>query len=334
MSPVTTTTPWVQSGRRFASRAALAALLFLLLVAPAAIVLLTRDGTPPSEPRVRADEVEVGELPTDIAISQGKAWVTSAASSEVYALDDRPHPSGGTPYRTQRGALRVASDPLSVWVAGALGNSVTSLDSLFAGRARRHTVPVGADAVDVAVGRDGVWVSNGARGTVTRIDPVADRVIGPPIRTGRFPTALAVGSHDVWVVNSGDGTVARIDPREHLVVGRRVSVGRDPQDVVIGFGSVWVANRGDGTLSRIDERTGRPEAQIRVGGAPTALAVTTEAIVVLDTKEAKLTRLNPRSGHVGNVVRVGGFPAALAVGDAGALWTVDARTGTASRVSR
>jgi len=314
-------------------RALVVGVLALLLVAPAAVVLLVGD-EPAAPPSVRVQEVRAGSLPADIAIAQGRAWVPSAGSDQLVAIDDRATPEREGTYRARSGALRVASDGLSIWLTGALGNSLTSVDPLFGGEATRHRIPIGRDAVDVAIGRDAAWVSNGAAGTVTRVDPVSDRALGPPIRTGRFPTALAVGAHDVWVVNSGDGTLARIDPRENLVVGRRVLVGRDPQDVAVGFGSVWVANRGDGTLSRIDERTGRPQATVRIGGAPTALAVTVQALIVLDSERARVIRLDPRSLRVTDVVRVGGFPTALAVGERRSLWTVDARRGVVTRVSR
>ena len=111
-------------------------------------------------------------------------------------------------------------------------------------------------------------------------------------------------------------------------------VGRDPQDVAIGFGSVWVANRGDGTLSRVDERTGRPQGTVKIGGSPTALAVTAEGLIVLDAEDGKVIRLDARTRKVTDVVRVGGYPTALAVGDGPSLWTVDARRGLVTRVSR
>jgi DNA-binding beta-propeller fold protein YncE len=104
--------------------------------------------------------------------------------------------------------------------------------------------------------------------------------------------------------------------------------------VAIGFGSVWVANRGDGTLSRIQERTGRPQATVRIGGAPSALAVTTEALLVLDSERARVLRLDVRTGKVTDAVEVGGFPSGIAVGDEASLWTVDARRGIVTRVSR
>jgi streptogramin lyase len=320
--------------RRRPRRLLLAGALAVLVVAPAAAVLLTGDDGPPPAPAVRVDEVRVGALPTDIAFAQGRAWVSSAGSDELVAIEDRPAPTRAASFHASSGALRVASDGLSIWLAGAIDNRLTSVDSLFGAEASRHRIPVGSDVVDVAVGRDALWVTNGARGTVTRIDPVTDRVLEPGIRTGRFPTALAVGTRDLWVVNSGDGTLARVDPRENLVVGRRVPVGRDPQDVVVGFGSVWVANRGDGTISRIDERTGRPQASVPIGGAPSALAVTTGGVLVLDSRRGRVLRLDPGTLRVTDVVRVGGFPSALGVGERASLWTADARRGVVTRVSR
>jgi streptogramin lyase len=315
-------------------RLLLAGALATLLVAPAAAVLLIGDDGPPPPPAVRVAEVRVGSLPTDIVFAQGRAWVPSAGSDELVAIEDRPTPTRDASFHASSGALRVASDGLSIWLAGAIDNRLTSVDSLFGAEASRHRIPVGADVVDVAVGRDALWVTNGARGTVTRLDPVTDRVLEPGIRTGRFPTALAIGTRDVWVVNSGDGTLARVDPRENFVIGRRVPVGRDPQDVVVGFGSVWVANRGDGTISRVDERTGRPQATVRVGGAPSALAVTTGGVVLLDSKRGRVLRLDPGTLRLTDVVRVGGFPSALAVGERASLWTADARRGVVTRVSR
>ena len=314
-------------------RALLLGILGLLLVVPAAAVLLIGD-EPAPPPSVRVEEVRVGALPTDIALAQGRAWVPSAGSDRLVAIDDRVAPEREGTYRAHSGALRVATDGLTIWLAGAVGNSLTSVDPLFGGEATRHRIPIRGDAVDLAIGRDAAWVSNGAAGTVTRVDPVSDRALGPPVRTGRFPTALAIGTQDVWVVNSGDGTLARIDQRENLVVGRRVQVGRDPQDVAVGFGSVWVANRGDGTISRVDERTGRPQATVRIGGAPTALAVTVRSLIVLDSQRARVIRLDPRTQRVTDVVGVGGFPTALAVGERRSLWTVDARRGLVTRVSR
>jgi sugar lactone lactonase YvrE len=73
---------------------------------------------------------------------------------------------------------------------------------------------------------------------------------------------------------------------------------------------------------------------VPIGGAPTALAVTTEALVVLDSERGRVLRLDPHTQRVTDVANVGGFPTALAVGDRPALWTVDARRGVLTRVTR
>ena len=228
----------------------------------------------------------------------------------------------------------MASDGLSIWLAGAVGDELTTVDPLFGGEADRHRIPVGADAVDLTVSRDAVWVSNGASGTVTRIDPITDRQARradphrplPDRDRGRHARRLGrqLGRRD-----RHQDRPAREPRRRAPRAGRA-----DPQDIAIGFGSVWVANRGDGTISRIDERTGKPKGKLELGGAPGALAVTTGGLVVLDSARGRVLRVDPRTLKVTDVVRVGGFPSALAVGDRASLWTVDARRGVVTRVSR
>jgi len=55
---------------------------------------------------------------------------------------------------------------------------------------------------------------------------------------------------------------------------------------------------------------------------------------VLDSERGRVVRLDPRTQRVTDVADVGGFPTALAVGDRPALWTVDARRGVLTRVTR
>ena len=55
---------------------------------------------------------------------------------------------------------------------------------------------------------------------------------------------------------------------------------------------------------------------------------------MLDADDGKVTRIDKDTRKVTDVVRVGGFPTALAVGDGPSLWTVDARRGLVTRVSR
>ena len=221
--------------------------MVVLLLAPAAAVLLTR------EPRDRSDGTAPARRPAAhrrrrrgldrVGRQRPRQPRRGARRRATSSRRPRSHAAGSSP-------LRLAVGQGSVWTANAGDDTVTRFDPLVPGSGRR--IRLGAEAVDVAVSPEGAWVTQRARpGTVTRIDPIANRVLGEPVRTGSFPAALTVGAGFVWVVNAGDGTVARIDPREDVVIGRRLPVGRDPQDIAVGHGSVWVANRGDGTVTRL-----------------------------------------------------------------------------------
>ena len=180
--------------------------------------------------------------------------------------------------------------------------------------------------MDVAVGPDAAWVTNGSAGTLSRLDPVSGKLLGR-IRVGRYPTAVAIGLKAVWVVDSGQGAVVRV-ARENLVVGEPIKVGRDPA----GRGYAWVVNRGDGTVSRFSLAggavVGKPS---RVGGAPTATAVGRGGVLVLDAEGGRLVRLDPRTGAVGRVVELGGAPGSIAIAD-GSAWITDAANATITRI--
>jgi YVTN family beta-propeller protein len=51
-----------------------------------------------------------------------------------------------------------------------------------------------------------------------------------------------------------------------------IRVGDAPSALAVGGGAVWVANAGDGTVSRIDLEKRKVDATIRVGNAPSGIA--------------------------------------------------------------
>jgi YVTN family beta-propeller protein len=57
---------------------------------------------------------------------------------------------------------------------------------------------VGNQPSDVAVAQGSVWVTNHCDGTVSRIDPASNRVVGT-IELGYHPGGLAVGDGFAWV---------------------------------------------------------------------------------------------------------------------------------------
>jgi len=137
-------------------------------------------------------------------------------------------------------------------------------------------------ASSMAVAERKVWVL-GASGTVARIDPVTNAVIGEPQRVPADAETIAVTQGALWVARvapgdlgaAGNDAVTRID----LATGRRVAtikVRRGPLDIAATPGAVWVPNAdaGGDSVARIDPRTnrlvGRP---VKTGASPQSLAV-------------------------------------------------------------
>ena len=102
----------------------------------------------------------------------------------------------------------------------------------------------GAASMTVAGGK--VWVLTGA-GTVVRIDPATNTVVGKPLPVPANAEAITVGDGALWAASVAPGdlaapgvdAVSRID----LATGRSVAtikVRRAPLDLAATPGAVWV----------------------------------------------------------------------------------------------
>ena len=270
--------------------AAAVLVLVVLLVAPAALV------PAPARRRRRDDALRIAALPTDVAVLGDTVWVASGRDDRV----DRAR--GG-----RAGARRAARDRL-VAAAGRRRRRL-GLDRQRR-RRQRHAaesavpgdvgrrIAIGADAIDVAVGPDGAWVTNGQRG-----DGHPHRLRSPTAcsarrsRTGEFPTALAIGANHVWVVNSGDGHGRARRPAR----ARRRSAGgcrsgatrRTSRSASARSGSPTAATgRSRGCTPPTAARRARRSAS---AARPGALAITRDAVLVLDTSSGAVLRVDPKT---------------------------------------
>ena len=62
--------------------------------------------------------------------------------------------------------------------------------------------PQAGNPIVIAAGDEGVWVSDGVNGTISKIDQTTDEVASP-IKVGETPTAIADGLGSVWVTVDG-----------------------------------------------------------------------------------------------------------------------------------
>lgn len=108
-----------------------------------------------------------------------------------------------------------------------------------------------------------MWVTNGDDNSVSRIDPLTNKVstidVGHPTRT------IAVGSGAAWVAADQSNKVFRIDPASNKVVAE-VDVGGTAYSLAVdpATGSVWALT--ESYMKHIDPATNSVDRSILVPG--------------------------------------------------------------------
>jgi virginiamycin B lyase len=196
----------------------------------------------------------------------------------------------------------------------------------------------GAASMTVADGR--LWVLTGA-GTVVRLDPATNRVVGKPLRVPANAEAIAASPGALWVTSVAPGdlgapgkdAVTRIDPATGRTVAT-VTVRRAPLDLAATPGAVWVTNAGGGgdSVVRIDPQTNRLAGRpVRTGASPQSLAAGGGSLWVANHDARTVTRIDPASGKVVATIRVPSEPHRVAYG-AGAAWVGNWHDDSVSRI--
>jgi virginiamycin B lyase len=205
------------------------------------------------------------------------------------------------------------------------------------------TIAIGGER-QIAVTPDGVWISNRAAGTITRIDPRTNE-LGSPLAVGKEPCFSVLSAFkDLWVPLCGGPGLARITTDKPKSDAASAAVDKAPKlpimitlgirsagPIVTGASSVWMITDNAGTLSRIDPDTNAVVAEVTVPAGPAAIAFGEGAVWMTSSSTDKLTRVNGDTNVVTEHIKVGKGPSAVAVGE-GAVWTLNSGDGTVSRV--
>ncbi len=179
---------------------------------------------------------------------------------------------------------------------------------------------------------DAVWVANGPRNTVHRLDINTNRVVAV-ITVGQRPcSGLAAGFGSIWVPNCRDKSLSRIDVKTNQVVATLPFGPADSEGgIATGAGSVWMLTDKKGILSRIDPLTNKVAAEIVVTPNSASCIYADGAVWVTTPEKQLLTRIDPETNQVTATVQVGPGPRFLTAG-AGSIWTLNQGDGTVSRV--
>ena len=144
---------------------------------------------------------EPGGGPTYVAVGEGGVWVYAYNGTDGDLTRIDPGNNSLVASASMEGTGPLAVGVGSLWLVDNPKHLVWQIDPGSPTTARPPTVvrsiTVGQNPVDVAVGQDSVWVASGD-GTVSRIDPIAARVV-ETIRVGGNLGGIAVGGGLVWV---------------------------------------------------------------------------------------------------------------------------------------
>jgi DNA-binding beta-propeller fold protein YncE len=233
------------------------------------------------------------------------------------------------------------------------------------------TLRVGTTPGLPVVGGGFVWVPNSADGTVSKIDPGADRVVDTiavgdtaqlrkrkisvadptqvrerrctpfnihdapvgsfVVRLCDVPSALAFGAGFLWATKGDGPAIVRIDPRSDQVLNTIPFEGQ-PFGLAFGPSGLWVTDWLNGTLSLVDPQQNRVvNTRTGIAGGPAGLLVTSDAVWVSDSQADLVLRFDPRSLALVARIPVGRLPLALAY-YRGTVWVRNEKGSSVDRI--
>lgn len=340
--------------------------------------------------------VHVGDSPTTVTLGEGAVWVL-----RPYGTVSRIDPRTNSLTQSQLEAPVMGDMAVgfgSVWVVkpatsgpppppdarstdAPQPSTVPSPSAPIAGAVERLDSSTGKpvafiegfdDPVSLAVGEGAVWVSDSTTGTVSRIDPATNRVVG----TIAIPNAdilwdIVIFEGTVWVYvqdQQGSANLVPIDAATNRVDESRIvddlgiQPGLPPTGLVAGEGSLWVTECLPGRpictwdVIRVDPKAGRAIARIPVGRLENGIVdagdgTSRASVVAVDGRRvwvlantgtyvppksnghAWILEIDPATDQVVSSKDVGdAYLYDAAFGD-GVVWAVDIKAGVVLRIA-
>ena len=228
------------------------------------------------------------------------------------------------------------------------------------------SITVGSRAGTPAVGLGAVWIPNTGNGTVSRIDPVSNRLVATlrvgdagafyqrvcqpygsvhsfmvttfHVRRCDLPSSIATANGLLWVAKNDTDAILAIDPKDgHQVAA--IPIGVTPFELRANDQALWVTSYDDNVVVRIDVRSKQVVQTIAQLGGPSGLALDGETVWVAISRAGTVARIDAGSNRVVATIPVpcsascwsAPTPLPLAVAN-GAVWVRNEGIGTLSRI--
>jgi len=229
------------------------------------------------------------------------------------------------------------------------------------------SIVVGARPATPVVGEGAVWIPDTGDGTISKIDPLTNRVVktirigdaqalykrrcepygsvhsfmGPTFTVRRcdLPSAVAVGSGLVWAAQNDTRAIVALDPKDGHLIGT-IPVDATPFELSAAEGMVWMTSYQDETIQRIDPRTKSVVATItQLGQGPAGLSIGPQAVWVTNSRAGTVLRIDPTTNRVVTTITMpcpapctyGAVPLAIAAGP-DSVWVRNEGIATLARI--
>jgi DNA-binding beta-propeller fold protein YncE len=315
---------------------------FLLVVAFGALGVGCSGDESQSRSRITA-AIDVPGHPFRISVGRDFVWVLTRGPAGACAPPRQPC----TVLRIDPGTNRVVGKPITLprdgWdlAVGAGSVWVTQFDGRIlridarTGRIR----PVGARPLYfgsvVAFGGGFVWTGNDDErndgGSITRIDPADNRLVGAPLVPARSssPQSISFSGGALWVADHA-GWLVKIDPATFTVVAReRLRFG--PHGVVATKHAAYVADAHANRLLEADPRTAKIRREAKLSPGPIFPVFGAGSLWSSSAgqwsgetgrRDDRVLRIDPESLEIAELVHVGGSVPSVAFGF-GSVWAAD-----------
>ncbi len=274
--------------------------------------------------------------PDWIEISKRAVWISNGGLNLLHRID---------PKKNRIIAEVTINEPCaaftigfgSVWVASCGDKSIVRISEKSNEIIAKIPLTIANDEGSIVADKHGVWVLSDAKGILTRIDPLRNKVVAQiAVKENSFAAMAGFGS--IWITNTGDvlgkepGSVQRIDPKSNTVIAT-IPVGIQPRFLAVGEGGVWALNQVDGSVSRIDPASNKVVATIEcqapgTGGDISAgegfiwVRVKQQLMLVIDPATNKVIRkFGPPAGS--GAVRAGHGAVWITAHDINKVWRFD-----------
>ena len=197
----------------------------------------------------------------DVATGAGFVWATDAGIGTAAKVDPTSRQVVAR-IELQDACGIAANDEDLLVVSPGLGK-VVRLDPETA--EERASIPLGPNAIWVAVGPEAIWVSGEADGgTVYRVNPKTNKVVARIKTPNPFATGLAAGLGAVWVAARDRRVIYRIDPATNKVAAT-IELPTQIGGVTVGPDAVWASGWSNGAIYRIDDATNTITGSVPTG---------------------------------------------------------------------